>query len=88
MVASDQNSDGDIADSYTISYTLKTGVTSTNKRTSIPEGTTYKTTLKGVKGGDTVTVTVGGVTDASAYDSDTGVVKIEKVAGNIAITVA
>ena len=88
MVASDQNSDGDIADSYTVTYTLKTGVTSTNKRTSISEGTTYKTTLKGVKGTDTVTVTVGGVTDATAYDSDTGVVKIEKVAGNIAITVA
>ena len=52
------------------------------------EGQTYKTTLHGVKGGDTVTVTVGGVTDAGAYDSDTGVIKIEKVAGNIAITVA
>ena len=88
MVASDQNSDGDIADEYTVTLTLKTGVTSTNKRTSVLEGSTYKTTLHGVKGGDTVTVTVGGVTDASAYDSDTGVVKIAKVAGNIAITVA
>ena len=88
VVASDQNSDGDIADEYTVTLTLKTGVTSTNKRTSVLEGTTYKTTLKGVKGTDTVTVTVGGVTDATAYDSDTGVVKIEKVAGNIAITVA
>lgn len=88
VVASDQNSDGDIADEYTVSYTLKTGVTSTNKRTSVLEGSTYKTTLKGVKGTDTVTVTVGGVTDAGAYDSDTGVVKIAKVAGNIAITVA
>ena len=88
VVASDQNSDGDIADKYTVTLTLKTGVTSTNKRTEIEEGATYKTTLKGVKGTDTVTVTVGGVTDASAYDSDTGVVKIEKVAGNIAITVA
>ena len=88
VVASDQNSDGDIADEYTVSYTLKTGVTSTNKRTSVLEGQTYKTTLHGVKGGDTVTVTVGGVTDAGAYDSDTGVIKIEKVAGNIAITVA
>ena len=88
MVASDQNSDGDIADEYTVTLTLKTGVTSTNKRTSVLEGSTYKTTLKGVKGTDTVTVTVGGVTDATAYDSDTGVVKIEKVAGNIAITVA
>ena len=88
VVASDQNSDGDIADKYTVTLTLKTGVTSTNKRTEIEEGATYKTTLKGVEAGDTVTVTVGGVTDATAYDSDTGVVKIEKVAGNIAITVA
>ena len=88
VVGVDQNSDGDIADEYTVSYTLKTGVTSTNKRTSIVEGMTYKTTLHGVKGTDTVTVTVGGVTDATAYDSDTGVIKIEKVSGNIAITVS
>ena len=88
VIASDQNSDGDIADQYTVTLTLKTGVTSTNKRNAIEEGATYKTTLKGVKGADTVTVTVGGVTDASAYDSDTGVVKIEKVSGNIVITVA
>ena len=88
VVASDQNSDGDIADEYTVTYTLKTGVTSTNKRTKVNEGMTYKTTLKGVEAGDTVTVTVGGVTDATAYDSDTGVVKIANVAGNIAITVA
>ena len=88
VVAEDQNSDGDIADEYTVTYSLKTGVTSTNKRTSVLEGTTYKTTLHGVKGTDTVTVTVGGVTDATAYDSDTGVIKISKVAGNITITVA
>ena len=88
VVASDQNSDGDIADEYTVTYTLKTGVTSTNKRTKVNEGMTYKTTLKGVKGTDTVTVTVGGVTDAEAYDSDTGVVKIAKVSGDITITVA
>ena len=88
VVASDQNSDGYIADEYTVTYTLKTGVTSTNKRTKVNEGMSYKTTLKGVKGTDTVTVTVGGVTDATAYDSDTGVVKIAKVTGNITITVA
>lgn len=88
VIASDQNSDSDIADEYTVTLTLKTGVTSTNKRTSVLEGSTYKTTLKGVKGTDTVTVTVGGVTDATAYDSDTGVVKIATVTGNIAITVA
>ena len=88
IVAEDTNSDSDISDEYTVSYTLKTGVTSTNKRTTVLEGQTYKTTLHGVKGTDTVTVTVGGVTDATAYDSDTGVVKIAKVAGNIAITVS
>lgn len=88
IVSEDMNSDGDIADEYTVTYTLKTGVTSTNKRKTVLEGTTYKTTLKGVEAGDTVTVTVGGVTDAGAYDSDTGVVKISKVEGNIVITVA
>ena len=88
MVSADMNSDGDIADEYTVTYTLKTGVTSTNKRKTVLEGTTYKTTLKGVKGTDTVTVTVGGVTVADAYDSDTGVVKISKVEGNIVISVA
>ena len=88
VVGSDQNSDGDIADEYTVTYSLKTGVTSTNKRTKVVEGMSYKTTLKGVKGTDTVTVTVGGVTDATAYDSDTGVIKIDKVTGDISITVA
>ena len=88
IVSEDMNSDGDIADEYTVTYTLKDGVTSTNKRKTVLEGTTYKTTLKGVEAGDTVTVTVGGVTVADAYDSDTGVVKISKVEGNIVITVA
>ena len=88
IVSEDMNSDGDVADEYTVTYTLKTGVTSTNKRKTVYEGTTYKTTLKGVEAGDTVTVTVGGVTVADAYDSDTGVVKISKVEGNIVITVA
>ena len=89
VVGSDQNSDGDIADEYTVTYTLKTGVTSTNKRTSIVEGMSYKTTLKGVKGTDTVAVTMGGTTiTTSAYTSATGVVKIDKVTGDITITVA
>ncbi len=88
VVASDQNSDGDIADEYTVTYTLKTGVTSTNKRGKVNEGMSYKTTLKGVKDGDTVTVAMGGSTLADAYDSETGVVKIDTVTGNITITVA
>lgn len=88
VVASDQNSDSDIADEFTVTYTLKSGVTSTNKRTKVNEGMSYKTTLKGVAGGDTVTIAMGGSTIADAYDSDTGVVKIDTVTGNITITVS
>lgn len=87
VVGSDQNSDSDIADEYTVTYTLKTGVTSTNKRTAIVEGMSYKTTLKGVKAGDTVTVTMGGTNITSTAYED-GVVKIATVSGNIVITVA
>ena len=87
VVGSDQNSDSDIADEYTVTYTLKTGVTSTNKRTAIVEGMSYKTTLKGVAAGDTVTVTMGGTNITSTAYED-GVVKIATVSGNIVITVA
>ena len=90
VVGADQNSDGDIADEYTVTYTLKSGITSTNKRTKVVEGMSYKTTLKGeTLATDTVAVTMGGSTiTTTAYDSDTGVVKIDKVTGNIVITVA
>ena len=89
VVGSDQNSDGDIADEYTVTYTLKTGVTSTNKRTAIVEGMSYKTTLKGQKNTDTVAVSMGGVDiTATAYTASTGVVKIDTVTGNIVISVS
>ena len=69
---------------------LKTGITSTNKRTKIVEGMSYKTTLKGkTLATDTVAVTMGGVTiTSSAYTAATGVVKIDKVTGDITITVS
>lgn len=90
VVGTDQNSDGDIADEYTVTYTLKTGITSTNKRTAVNEGMSYKTTLKGNSlATDTVTVTMGGTNiTATSYTASTGVVKIDKVTGNIVITVA
>ena len=89
VIASDQNSDGDIADEYSVTYTLKTGVTSTNNRTKVNEGMSYKTTLKGVKNTDTVTVTMGGETiTSSAYTASTKTVKIDEVTGDITITVA
>lgn len=90
VVASDQNSDGDIADEFTVTYTLKSGIASTNKRTKVNEGMSYKTTLSGESlATDTVTVTMGGSNITSdAYTASTGVVKIAKVTGNITITVA
>jgi hypothetical protein len=90
VIASDQNSDGDIADEYTVTYSLKDGITSTNKRDKVNEGMSYKTTLKGDSlATDTVTVTMGGETiTTNVYTPSTGVVKIDKVTGNIVITVA
>jgi len=90
VIASDQNSDGDIADEYTVTYTLKNGISSTNKRDKVNEGMSYKTTLKGESlATDTVTVTMGGETiTTDVYTASTGVVKIDKVTGNIVITVA
>lgn len=90
IVAKDENSDHDIGDEYTVTYTLKTGISSTNKRTAVFEGQSYKTTLKGNSlATDTVTVTMGGTNiTATAYTAASGVVKIGEVTGNIVITVA
>ena len=90
VVGADQNSDGDIADEYTVTYTLKSGITSTNKRKTVVEGAGYKTTLKGeTLATDTVTITMGGSDiTATAYTASTGIVKIDKVTGNITVTVA
>lgn len=85
QIASDADKDGEVED-FTVTYTLKTGVTSTNKRTSVAEGSKYSTTLKGVSAGDTVTVTMGGSAVAGAYAD--GKVTIGSVTGNIVITVA
>lgn len=92
-VASDEDSD-DVVETFSVTRTLKTGVTSTNKRNTVTEGSTYTTTLKGVGENDTVTVTMGESSGTpidittTAYDEDTGVVKIDVVTDNITITVA
>jgi len=90
VISSDQTSDGDIADEFSVTYTLKSGIDSSNKRKKVFEGQSYKTTLSGDSlATDTVTVTMGGATITSeAYTASTGVVKIAKVTGDIVITVA
>lgn len=96
-VAGDSDSDGTVEE-FDVTYTLKTGVKSTNKNTKVMEGSSYITTLKGVKGTDTVTVTMGSTTvegvttptdiTSTAYDSETKTITIDNVTDDIGITVA
>ena len=85
---SDKDSDGTV-ETFDVTYTLKTGVKSSNKRKTATEGTRYSTTLSGVGESDTVTVTMGSdnITD-EVYDKDTGIIVIDSVTNNVTITVA
>jgi len=97
-VASDQTDSNSTVDEFTVTKTLKTGVTASNKRTKVEEGSSYITKLRGVKSTDTVVVTMGSTlvegvdtpTDitSTAYDGDTGTVTIDTVTANITITVS
>lgn len=79
------NADGDsTVEDFTVSYAL-TNATSTNKRTSVSEGSSFTTTLKGTF--SNVTVTMGGTdVTATAYTPATKKVAISGVSGNIVIT--
>lgn len=85
-VASDKDEDGEV-ETFTVTNTLKEGVTTTNKRKTVAEGSSYTSTLKGVTEDDTVTVTMGG-TDVTETVYEDGYIKIDTVTGNIVITVA
>lgn len=86
-VASDEDSDGEVEE-FDVTYSLKSGVTSSNKRKSVAEGSSYSTTLSGLSDGDTVTVTMGGTNVTSgSYDEDTGKISISSITGDIVITV-
>ena len=87
-VASDEDSDGSVEE-FNVTYTLKTGVKSSNKAKKVIEGTTYSTNLTGVAAGDTVAVTMGGTAVTStAYNSTTKTINIAKVTGAIVISVS
>lgn len=95
-VANDEDNDGTVED-FSVTYTLAKGVKSTNKNTTVAEGSAYTTKLSGV-GTKTVTVTMGTVKvegvdtpvdiTSTAYDSETGEILINPVTANITITVA
>lgn len=95
-VASDEDSD-DVVEEYDVTFTAPTGVTSTNRRKTVSEGSYYSTTLKGLEDSDTVTVTMGSTTveevdtptdiTDDVYDSETGRIAIPKVTDDVIITV-
>lgn len=86
-VASDEDSDN-VVEEYDVTFTAPTGVTSTNRRKTVSEGSYYSTTLKGLEDSDTVTVTMGSTTITDdVYDSETGKIAIPKVTDDIIITV-
>ena len=95
-VASDQDSD-DTIEEFDITFSGPTGVSLSNKRESVTEGNYYQSKIKGLKSGDTVTVTMGSTTVEEvetptditeiAYDSDTKTVTIDVVTDDVYITV-
>ena len=95
-VASDEDEDGQI-DEYSITATLKTGVSLANKNTTVSEGSSYVSKVKGIKGTDTITITMGTTTveevetpvdiTETAWDSETNTITIDKVTADVTITV-
>lgn len=93
---SDQDSD-DTVSTYDITYTLATGVKSSNRRKTVDEGQRYSTTLSGVTDSHTVAVYMGTETvetvetpvevTSEVYDSETGEIVIGKATGDIIISV-
>lgn len=87
-VASDKDNDGTV-ETFSVSTALKTGVTLSNKKTQVTEGSSYTATLRGLASGDSVGVTMGGTSvTGTAYDSTKGTIKIDEVTGNIVISVS
>lgn len=87
-VASDKDSDGSVEE-FDVTYSLKEGVTSSNKRKTVAEGSSYSTTLKGVEdSNDTVTVTMGSDITSKVYDSELHRINIPTVTDDITITVS
>ena len=84
-VASDSDHDGTVEE-FTVTNTLRTGVSNNNKNTKVTEGSSYLATLKGIKSTDKVIVTMGDSDiTATAYSNKN--VEIDTVTGNIVITV-
>lgn len=86
-VGDDADSDGSVEE-FEVTYTLATGVKSSNKETQVIEGTSYNTEITLPAGDFIVTVEMGSVdVTATKYDATSGIVNIAEVTGDIEITV-
>ena len=87
-IVEDKNQSGAV-ENYTVTKQLKEGVTLSNSRVNVKEGSSYSTTIRGLGDADTVTVKMGEstITD-SAYDPDAKIIQIDDITGNITITIA
>lgn len=85
-VASDKDADGTIEE-FTITKSLATGVSLTNKRAKVTEGSAYTTSINGLTDEHTVTVKMG-ETDITATAYKDGKITIKEVTANVTITVA
>lgn len=82
QVGADEDND-EFVETFSITYNLADGTTSSNKRTTANEGGSFTTTISGA---GSVTVTMGGSSVADAYDSESGKVTISTVTGDIVVT--
>lgn len=85
-VVEDKNADSTVS-TYTVTKTLKDGVTLSNRRVNLAEGSAYSTSIKGLDGSETITVTMGG-SDITTDVLEEDFIDIESVTGDIVITVA
>lgn len=86
VVAADMNSDGQISE-YTITKNLVDGVTLSNRRVKVPEGTDYLTTIRGYDATKHTIEILEGETDITEQVLVDDKISIEDVSGNITITV-
>ena len=87
-VGTDEDDDGEI-ETFDITSTLAPGVSLSNTRKTATEGTKYTTKVKGINSNHTIAVTMAGSdVTATVYDSSKKEIAINKVTGDISITVA
>ena len=84
-VVEDKDNDGSVG-KCSVTYNLAEGATSSNKRNTASEGSSFTTTIGGQF--SSVTVNMGGSIVPDAFNLETRKVFIDEVTGDIEITVS